>query len=234
MSLIQALHRSLPGYRLRQSLRRAACVLPGTSRYPLVADHTWLPPARLKALEQHVAYIERQRVPGAVVECGVAAGGSAAVLGMALDRWASQRALYLFDTFEGLPAPSENDPDYEKAVQWTGQCRGTLEDVQSFFAELRMSKTRLKFVPGLFQDTLPQTATGSIALAHLDGDWYESTLTCLKAVWPQLSVGGVMQLDDYGTWQGCRTATDEFFAALKDSISIAPIDDSAIVLRRVR
>ena len=153
---------------------------------------------------------------------------------MALDRWASQRALYLFDTFEGLPAPSENDPDYEKAVQWTGQCRGTLEDVQSFFAQLRMSKTRLKFVPGLFQDTLLQTTTGSIALAHLDGDWYESTLTCLKAVWPQLSVGGVMQLDDYGTWQGCRTATDEFFAALKDSISIAPIDDSAIVLRRVR
>src|SRR5262245_48140404 len=128
MSLIQNLHRSLPGYRLRQSIRRAACVLPGTSRYPLVSDHTFLPPVRLKALEQHVATIERERIPGVVAECGVAAGGSAAVLGMALDRWSSDRALYLFDTFEGLPAPSANDPDYENAVKWTGQCRGTLTD----------------------------------------------------------------------------------------------------------
>jgi len=234
MSLLQNLHRSLPGYRLRQSIRRAVCVLPGTSRYPLVTEHTFLPPARLKALEQHVAYIERQRIPGVVVECGVAAGGSAAVLGMALDRWASKRALYLFDTFEGLPAPSENDPDYDRAVQWTGQCRGTLEDVQALFKRLRMTTDRLKFVQGLFQNTVPQTETGGIALAHLDGDWYESTLTCLKAVWPRLTVGGVLQLDDYGTWQGCRTATDEFFAGLQSSISMARIDDSAIVLRRLQ
>jgi len=108
-----------------------------------------------------------------------------------------------------------------------------LEDVKAFFATLRMSTKRLRFVPGLFQETLPSTPIGAIALAHLDGDWYESTLTCLKAVWPQLSVGGVLQLDDYGTWQGCRTATDEFFSGRQDAISITPVDDSAIVLRRL-
>ena len=153
---------------------------------------------------------------------------------MALDRWKSARLLYLFDTFEGLPAPSENDPDYEAAVKWTGECRGTLEDVKSLFDDLRMTTERLRFVPGLFQDTLPQTSTGTTALAHLDGDWYESTLTCLKAVWPNLSVGGILQLDDYGTWQGCRTATDEFFAKSKDAVSMESLDDSAIVLRRLR
>ena len=234
MSLIQTLHRSLPGYRLRQNIRKAFCVIPGTSRYPLVTDHTWLPPVRLKALESHVASIERHRIPGVVVECGVAAGGSAEVLGMALDRWNSERPLYLFDTFEGLPAPSAKDPDYDNAVKWTGGCRGTLTDVQSLFARLRMRTDRLKFVQGLFQDTLPATPMGAVALAHLDGDWYESTLTCLSAVWPQLSVGGILQLDDYGTWQGCRAATDEFFAGRKDTISMAPLDDGAVVLHRLR
>jgi asparagine synthase (glutamine-hydrolysing) len=75
---------------------------------------------------------------------------------------------------------------------------------------------------------------GTVALAHLDGDWYESTLTCLSAVWPQLSVGGILQLDDYGTWQGCRAATDEFFAVRKDAVSMAPLDEGAVVLRRLR
>jgi O-methyltransferase len=208
-------------------------VLPGTSRYPLVTDHTFLPPVRLKALEQHVSSIERERVHGVVVECGVAAGGSAAVLGMALDRRASDRLLYLFDTFEGLPAPSASDPDYENAVKWTGQCRGTLEDVQALFASLRMRTDRLRFVQGLFQETLPTTPIGPIALAHLDGDWYESTLTCLAAVWPKLSVGGILQLDDYGTWQGCRAATDEFFAERKNAMSMTPLDEGAVVIRRL-
>jgi len=234
MPLLQSLHRSLPGYRVRQSIRRALCVLPGTSRYPLVVDHTYLPPARLKALERHVAQVERQRIPGNVVECGVAAGGSAAVLGMALDRCASERTLYLFDTFDGLPAPSTQDPDYENAVKWTGQCRGTLGDVQSLFSDLRVSTQRVKFIQGLFQDTLPNTNIGPIAVAHLDGDWYESTRTCLATVWPQISVGGVLQLDDYGTWQGCRAATDEYFATRQDATTMETVDEGAVVIRRVR
>jgi hypothetical protein len=142
--------------------------------------------------------------------------------------------LYLFDTFDGLPAPSAQDPDYENAVKWTGQCRGTLADVQLLFSDLRVSTQRVKFIQGLFQDTLPNTNIGPIAVAHLDGDWYESTLTCLTAVWPQLSVGGILQLDDYGTWQGCRTATDEYFAGRQDAISITKVDEGAIVLRRVK
>ena len=183
-------------------------------------------------LERHVAYIERAGIAGDVVECGVAAGGSAALLGLTLDRHGSERALRLYDTFAGLPPPTEDDPDFSRAVQWTGKCRGTLEDVQTLFHRLGLNMKRIRFAKGLFQETLPQS-NGPVALAHLDGDWYESTVTCLAHIWPVLSVGGVVQLDDYGEWQGCRKAVDEFFAQRQSQIAIRPIDGSAIVIERI-
>lgn len=233
MSLIASLHQRLPGYELRQALRRGLCRIPGASKYPLVAGYTWLPPRRLKTLEQHVGYVERERIPGDVVECGVAAGGSAALLGLTLDRLRSHRLLFLFDTYEGLPAPTEDDPDYSRAAQWTGHCRGTLEEVQAVFRRLGLNTTRMRFVKGLFQDTLGPHL-GPIALAHLDGDWYESTLTCLTHIWPALSPGGVIQLDDYGEWQGCRKAVDEYFAERQSEIRMRPVDESAISIQRIK
>jgi O-methyltransferase len=233
MSLIAQLHRTLPGYNVRQSLRRGLCRIPGASQYPLVAGYTWLPPRRLKMLERHVAYIERAGIAGDVIECGVAAGGSAALLGLTMDRHASERLLHLYDTFEGLPPPTEDDPDFSRASQWTGQCRGTLDEVKALFHRLNVKMERMRFVQGLFQETLGPTM-GPIALAHLDGDWYESTMTCLTHIWPALSVGGVMQLDDYGEWQGCRKAVDEFFAERQSQVVMRPVDESAISIHRVR
>jgi hypothetical protein len=184
-------------------------------------------------LEQHVAYIERAGIAGDVVECGVAAGGSAALLGLTMERHASERLLYLYDTFEGLPPPTEHDPDFHRASQWTGHCRGTLAEVQTLFDRLAVNPTRIRFVQGLFQETLGPTMS-PIALAHLDGDWYESTMACLTHIWPALSVGGVMQLDDYGEWQGCRKAVDEFFAERQSDIVVQPVDEAAISIRRLR
>jgi len=233
MSLITQLHLTLPGYNVRQSLRRGLCRIPGASQYPLVGGYTWLPPGRLKMLERHVAYIERAGIVGDVIECGVAAGGSAALLGLTMDRHRSERLLYLYDTFQGLPPPTENDPDVNKASQWTGLCRGTVAEVQLLFQRLHVSTDRMRFVQGLFQETLGPTME-PIALAHLDGDWYESTMTCLTHIWPALSVGGVMQLDDYGDWQGCRKAVDEFFVERQSQVVMRPVDGSAISIQRLR
>jgi O-methyltransferase len=234
MTLVGWLHHHLPGYRVRQRLRRYACIVPGISQHVLVSGHTWLPVARLKMLERHVRYIERRRIPGVVVECGVAAGGSAALLAMALGRQHSSRVLFLFDTFEGLPPPTVNDPDYDEAVVWTGQCRGTVDEVRALFDRLSIPKERVRYMPGLFQETLHVAPMGAVALAHLDGDWYESTLTCLTAIWPKLSVGGVIQLDDYGRWKGCRKAVDEFFSGRLDHIAMRPIDEGAVYITKLR
>lgn len=184
-------------------------------------------------LEQHVAYIECAGIVGDVIECGVAAGGSAALLGLTMDRHGSERLLYLYDTFEGLPPPTEDDPDFSKASQWTGQCRGTLDEVQTLFHRLHLNTSRMRFVQGLFQETLRPTMD-PVALAHLDGDWYESTMTCLTHIWPVLSIGGIMQLDDYGEWQGCRKAVDEFFAERQSHVVMRPVDESAISIHRAR
>jgi O-methyltransferase len=230
---VQWLHHRLPGYNIRQALRRRACALPGVSQHVLVSGHTWLPPARLKMLERHVRTVERCGVVGDIVECGVAKGGSAALLGLTLDRQRSSRRLYLFDTFEGLPAPTAKDPDYDQAVTWIGKCRGDLDDVKSLLRSLNVDLDRIKFVKGLFQETLPVTHPERVAVAHLDGDWYESTMTCLTNLWPLLSVGGIIQLDDYGMWQGCRVAVDEFFASRQSEIAVRPIDKGAIYIRRL-
>jgi O-methyltransferase len=234
MTIVQWLHHHLPGYQIRQRIRRRACILPGVSQHVLVTGHTWLPPARLKMLERHVRDIERRHVPGDVLECGVAAGGSAALLGKSLERLKSERTLYLFDTFEGLPPPTRDDPDYDDAVAWTGQCRGTVEEVKALFNSLSIPESRVRYMQGLFQDTLPDAPMRSVALAHLDGDWYESTRTCLTSVWPRLSVGGIIQLDDYGRWKGCRRAVDEFFAGRGNDIALRPIDEAAVFLQRLR
>jgi hypothetical protein len=128
---------------------------------------------------------------------------------MALQRGVNRRELILFDTFEGLPAPTHDDPDFDVAVTFTGSCAGTVDEVQWLFSDLGLPAPR--YVRGLFQETLAKTETGPIALLHLDGDWYESTMTCLRVLWPRVQEGGIVQIDDYGYWQGCRKAVAEYF-----------------------
>jgi asparagine synthase (glutamine-hydrolysing) len=75
---------------------------------------------------------------------------------------------------------------------------------------LPVAETNVELIQGLFQDTI--TLDEPVALAHLDGDWYASTMTCLTRIAPLLSVGGRLVIDDYDTWSGCRAAVDEYFA----------------------
>lgn len=178
---------------------------------------------KLRAIEQHLRVIDRDGVIGDIIECGVAAGGSGALLGLWLPRAIHPRRLHLFDTFEGLPAPTTDDPDYEKAVQWIGGCRGTLEDVTAMLLRVGVDLSAVTCVKGLFQDTIPQRLPARIAFAHLDGDWYDSTRHALTAVWPRLSLGGRVQLDDYGAWEGCRKAVDEFVSVMGVRLHLIPM-----------
>jgi O-methyltransferase len=164
----------------------------------------------------------RQKVPGAFVECGVWLGGSTGVMGLALKSMQDNRQLHLFDSFEGLPEPGPNDG--ERAKDYSGgraegrlstisRCEATLEQVRKFlFDRLRLDSGDVQFHVGWFQQTVPAMATqlGQLAMLRLDGDWYESTRICLEYLYPKLSRGGVLILDDYYCWEGCRKATDEY------------------------
>jgi O-methyltransferase len=179
---------------------------------------TLVPDARLVALGRLVDGILDRDVPGDVVECGVWRGGASFFMCDVLDHAHDPRRVWMFDSFEGLPAPLPIDG--EKANTWVANPNvhpryrnniAPLDEVRE--AAWRLGHTaRCQIVKGWFADTLPETAQqiGPIALLRLDGDWYESTKTCLEALYDQVSVGGVIIADDYLTYDGCAVALHEF------------------------
>lgn len=193
--------------------------------YPLVREHTFLRYETLRSLYEAAHYVVRENIRGCAVECGVARGGSGAAIAIALSETDPDRQVLLFDTFEGLPAPTREDPDYHRAVQKTGKCRGEFEKVDELFCRLGLRNYRL--VKGMFQETLRNTDTGNISLLHLDGDWYESTRVCLENLWDRVSDGGIVQIDDYGEWQGCKKAVDEFLGRKGVNVHLHYVDPSA-------
>jgi Macrocin-O-methyltransferase (TylF) len=179
--------------------------------YKTVRPYTMSGNRRLRGLYAAVRHVTAEGIPGDIVECGTARGGSAALMGLALREAAADRTLWIFDTFEGIPPPTAADPDYEIAALYTGDFRGELEEVEGLFRRLGILD-RARFVKGLFQETVPRFEVPAIAVLHLDGDWYESVKICLDCLYERVSRGGIIQIDDYGHWAGARKAVDEFMA----------------------
>jgi hypothetical protein len=194
---------------------------------------TYLPVGALNDLYEAALAADEQGRPGVFLEAGCALGGSAMVLTQAKD---PGRPLYIYDVFGMIPPPTDEDgPDiherYEKIK--SGQAAGIGGDAYYGYEEALMDRVRDTFatlglpvddnavtlVKGLFQDTI--TGDEPVALAHIDGDWYDSVRTCLERIGPRLSPGGVMVIDDYFYWSGCRTAVDEFLAANPDDYTTA-------------
>jgi len=190
-----------------------------------VSPITMVSYARLHGLYQATRYVVENAIPGEFVECGVAKGGSAALVGLTLLQMRAKRDLWLFDTFAGLPKPSKDDPDYEIADLYTGTCFASQEEVRSSLQSLGVTAD-IHLVPGLFQDTVQDAPLQSISLLHLDGDWYESVKICLHALYDKVSPGGVIQFDDYGHWAGARKAVDEFLSERGISTQLRRLDFS--------
>lgn len=179
--------------------------------------------ARLRGLHDAVMHVANHDIPGDVVECGVARGGSAAMLGLTMRQMGIRRDLWLFDTFQGLPSPSPQDADFEIAALYCGACVGSVEDVRRSLSTLGI-RENLHFIPGLFQNTLLTAPVSSVAILHIDGDWYESVKSCLESFYDKVSPGGVIQFDDYAHWAGARKAVDEFFAKRGKRLMLRKLD----------
>lgn len=191
--------------------------------YRLVHPYTMVSNARLHGLYNAVRHVVSNNIAGDIVECGTARGGSAALMGLTLKRVGANRTLWVFDTFEGLPEPTRNDPDWEIAKNYTGSCRGEIEQVTSLFEGLEILPYS-KLVKGLFQDTLPRSEVREIAVLHLDGDWYDSVMTCLEHLYDRVSPGGIIQIDDYGHWAGARKAVNEFINERCPGVKLSLLD----------
>lgn len=184
---------------------------------------TYLSPRALWDLALAVREAESKGVAGLVVEAGCALGGSSVVLARSK---ATARRLLVFDVFGQIPPPSERDgadvwKRYEviEAGKSTGIAGdpyyGYEEDllgrVRSTFAEfgLPVESNRVELIQGLYSETL--RIEEPVAVAHIDCDWYQSVLDCLRAIEPHLAVSGRLVIDDYDKWSGCREAVDEYF-----------------------
>ncbi len=184
--------------------------------FDVISPFTMLSVERLEALLHGAKRVCSENIGGNFVECGVAAGGSSALLAWAIKKYSkSPRVIYCFDTFEGMPQPGALDSHSHIPAQATGWGEGTcaapLASLLSAASALGVSDL-IKPVKGLFQETLPEKRReiGPVALLHLDGDWYDSTCAILDNLYDQTAPGAYLQVDDYGYWDGCRKAIDEF------------------------
>jgi O-methyltransferase len=171
-------------------------------------------------------------VPGDFVECGVWRGGNALIAADVFARRVAERKVWLFDTFAGMTAPTEMDFDNatgsrakarferEQKDAHNAWCFASLEDVENNFRNANLLTPQVRFVKGdvlktLGGSDLPQ----AISVLRLDTDWYESTKKELEVLWPRLSPGGILMVDDYGHWGGAKQAVDEFFAGRRPFFS---------------
>ena len=184
--------------------------------YEQIRPFTMLSPERLQALYEHSMMVCRSGLGGNFVECGVAGGGSSALLA-AVMKGNSHAGVRLFccDSFSGMPAPSRHDThagvDADATGWGYGTCAAPESSVQDICAQVGAAD-RIEIVKGYFCDTLPEwkERMAPIALLHMDGDWYESTRDILLNLYDILSTGAYVQVDDYGHWDGCRKAIHEF------------------------
>ncbi|HEX8026078.1 MAG TPA: TylF/MycF/NovP-related O-methyltransferase, partial [Candidatus Limnocylindrales bacterium] len=188
------------------------------------AEHlSYLDATSLRTLAAAVAESEAAAIDGLVIEAGVARGGSAITMAAAKS---ADRAMKLYDVFGMIPEPGERDGEdvhRRYATIRSGQAKGVggetyygyrtdlLDEVTASFARhgLEIGANHVELVQGRFEESI--TGDEPVALAHLDGDWYASTMACLTALAPRLSIGGRIILDDYDTWSGCRSAVHDYF-----------------------
>lgn len=192
--------------------------------------HTTTQNEAIVALHDGVRHVVRAGIPGSFVECGVWKGGSLLVVARALvELGVTDRDLYGFDTFSGMPAPTEDDVRYDgrrgaDPSAMNLRVAPSVEDVRRLVLASGYPSDRLHLVPGRVEDTVPDAAPDDIALLRLDTDWYESTRHELEHLYPRLSSGGILIVDDYGHWQGARQATDEYLAQLERPPFLARVD----------
>jgi O-methyltransferase len=223
--------------------RAATLTLTSVSRRVLADRLTYLQVDKLRTLERLSAQINKQSISGDVIECGIALGGSAIVLATL-----SGRPFQGYDVFGMIPPPSENDPPEvheryrdiaageSKGIDgddYYGYVTDLYDRVCASLAayDLPVDNARVSLHQGLFEDTL--RVDRPIAVGHIDSDWHDPVKLCLERLWPVLSPGGFLVLDDYNDYGGCRTAADAFISATLDAEMVQTQPNAVLVKREI-
>jgi len=195
--------------------------------YKMIEAYTATSIERVYALKNAITYIIKNKIKGDFVECGVWKGGSCMLMAKTLvNQEEKERKIWMYDTFDGMTEPTDDDCEIETNVSGSDLLKNTPKNTDKFnmwaYAPLEMVKKNMKktmfpeerihFIEGKVENTLSKIKPQNIALLRLDTDWYESTKYELEQLYPLLSIGGVLIVDDYGHFSGAKKAVDEYFS----------------------
>lgn len=173
----------------------------------------------LQIVEHAARYTE-----GAFVECGTWKGGMSAAM-MAIG--GVERQYHFFDSFQGLPEAKDIDGEAAKAYQkdkenpyYYDNCRANIVDFVATISQVGVPEDKLHVHQGWFEDTIPRYDGGAIAVLRLDGDWYASTMQCLKTLYPLVRKGGMVIVDDYQYWHGATRAVHDYLSSVQSISAI--------------
>lgn len=197
--------------------------------------HTMIGVHRLHHLRACAERVLRDRVPGDFIEAGVWRGGASIMLRAVLEAYAvDDRFVWVADSFRGLPPPNpEKYPaDAGLHLEIFPELAVSLDAVKNNFRAHGLLDDRVRFVEGLFSETLANVPAREFALIRLDGDLYESTSDALNALYPKLTSGGFAIVDDYGCVPACRAAVDDYRARHHIDEPIETIDWTGVCWRK--
>jgi O-methyltransferase len=193
--------------------------------WPLKAE-TMIGLKRLDNIQDCVTSVIKNYVPGDLIETGVWRGGSSMFMRAVLKAYGDHsRTVWVADSFRGLPQPDAARYPVDRGdTLWTyKELAIPLAEVKANFSRYGLLDEQVAFLPGWFRDTLPTAPINQLAILRLDGDLYESTMDALVALYPKVTPGGFVIVDDYGL-PTCRAAVDEFRQARMITDRIQQID----------
>ncbi|MFO0810551.1 MAG: TylF/MycF family methyltransferase [Gemmataceae bacterium] len=189
---------------------------------------------RMTQLQECVEAVIGDDIPGDLIETGVWRGGAAILMRAVLRRYGvTDRTVWAADSFDGLPPPRAEvdrlDLSFDLS-EWS-YLKVSLESVRAAFESFGLLDDQVRFLKGWFKDTLATAPIERLSVLRLDGDMYESTIDAITPLYPKLSPGGFVIVDDYFGWPGCRRAVDEYRSKHGITAKLIDIDGAAAYWR---
>lgn len=200
-----------------------------------VNGHTMIGLKRLDNLQQCIEDVIRKGIPGELIEAGVWRGGASIFMRAVLKaHGVTERCVWVADSFEGLPPPNPQQYPADKGDRHhlDDTLKIDVEEVKSNFEKYGLLDDQVKFLKGWFSETLSKAPIKHLAVIRLDGDMYESTMDAMVALYPKLSPGGYLIVDDYGYLPACRQAISDYRESNRIQDKIHTIDWTGVYWQR--
>ena len=197
-------------------------------------SHTMIGDARMENIRFCVESILSEEIPGDLIETGIWRGGAVIFMRGLLKAYGVEyRIVWAADSFEGVPEPTwAEDADFDISKNILPVLAVTLAEVKGYFKKYDLLDEKVRFLEGWFKDTLKTSAISKLAILRLDGDLYESTMDALVPLYPRVSPGGFIIVDDYESCPPCKKAITDFRENNKISTPLIKIDGHAVYWRK--